>query len=862
MQRAAGHRVWLGATVALLFGLALTWGLLRFGAAETAILYRLFLVLSIPTALTLLTPARRIATDWRVQGVALFGVLLLALVALQPTLEARGSLHLAVGWMALWLALGLSLESSNLRRFLIVVLVLLGALEAFYGLIQSVGGVDYIGDYFRNRGRIATGTLINRNHFAALLNMLLPLAVGLLFTARARKGQRPATRSESLAKTWIVLLGCSVMGAAVVLSQSRGGTLSLLMTLLFMALLLSMGRRKVPRHGLSAVAAMVLLFLVVGMGAAFGLEALMERFGSLDESLSRVEVYHDSLDMIGDSPLVGVGPGMYRWTFRTYQTTQPNRLYDHAHNDYLETAVEWGVPLAVLAWGFVFWRLYRSAVLFLVARDPRHQGLALGTAGALFSILIHSLVDFGLRIPAILMVFACVVALSWSLDSMAVRGLEGAGGRVGPAVSLSLRVVLIATLLMAGWVVLQRSRAIQMAQPEEGVAGLERAVRIDPEASEHHYLLGMAYRDLPGTGDPASALEQLRAAVRLNPYAWRYWLELSRMQELIGEMEQAEESLGVAVRLNPGSGAYRWRLANLMLRQGSIDRAVDELTEAVRLESILAEPAVALLLKIGLEEDGIRQLLPADRPALLRLLHSMVSLARRSASAPVVTPPEATALLEEIWSRLLGDPEPMTVDGGRNYVAHLIHSGEYVKARQAWIDLARINGLTDAEFEQGRNRVWNGGFEIETMGSPLGWQIGRSAAYEVRRTGGGELDDPAALEIEFLGSENLDFTQVAQTLILQPGATYRLSLKMRVAGLGTDQGMFIEVLAREPSALLVTTEPLLGTTDWTAVEAEFDVPEGSGQALIRLRRRPSQQIDNRLRGQLWVDSVKIEPVSP
>ncbi|MGB5550082.1 MAG: O-antigen ligase family protein, partial [Thermoanaerobaculia bacterium] len=617
MRHAASHRAWLGAAVALVFGLALTWGLWRFGAAETSTLYRLFLLLSIPTLLALLTPPWRAAMDLRLLAVGLLGLVLLGLVGVQPTLESLGSLHLAVGWIALWLGLWLSLRSSTQRQFLIVVLVLLGALEAFYGLVQSVGGIDYIGDYFRNRGRIATGTLINRNHFAALLNLLLPLALGLLFAARARKRERPATRSESLAKTWIVLLGCSVMGVAVLLSQSRGGTLSLLMTLLFMALLLSMSRRKVSRRGLSGVAAVVLLFLVVGMGAAFGLEALLERFGQLDENLSRVEVYDDTLKMIGDSPLTGVGPGMYRWAFRSYQRTQADRLYDHAHNDYLETAAEWGMPLAALAWSFVLWRFFRSSVLSLSAHDPRQQGLALGAAGALFSILIHSLVDFSLQIPAILMVFACVVALSWSLEAASSRRAA-----FGPTASVALRVLLIAALLFAGWAVLQRSRAIRAAQPERGVAGLERAVEIDPEAPEHHFLLGMAYRDLPGTGDPISAWTQLRTAVRRNPYAWRYWLELSRMQELMGEIDEAERSLRVAVKLNPSSGAYRWRLANLLLRHRSAEEAVAEVAEAVHLEPQLAEPAVALLLKSGVNDGVIRELLPTDRSSLLRLLRS------------------------------------------------------------------------------------------------------------------------------------------------------------------------------------------------------------------------------------------------
>jgi hypothetical protein len=85
---------------------------------------------------------------------------------------------------------------------------------------------------------------------------------------------------------------------------------------------------------------------------------------------------------------------------------------------------------------------------------------------------------------------------------------------------------------------------------------------------------------------------------------------------------------------------------------------------------------------------------------------------------------------------------------------------------------------------------------------------------------------------------------------------------MRTEDLSTDQGVFVEVLAREPKGLLVRTEPVLGSSDWTVAEAEFEVPEGSGQAMIRLRRRESQQIDNRLRGKVWLDSVRIEQVNP
>jgi O-antigen ligase len=107
---------------------------------------------------------------------------------------------------------------------------------------------------------------------------------------------------------------------------------------------------------------------------------------------------------------------MYRWRFRPYQSIDTLRLYDHAHNDYLESAAEWGIPLALLAWGFVLWRFSRCVAIFLASRDPERRGLALGCSAAIFSILTHSLVDFTLQIPALLMLFCAVLGLAWSLD--------------------------------------------------------------------------------------------------------------------------------------------------------------------------------------------------------------------------------------------------------------------------------------------------------------------------------------------------------------------------------------------------------------------------------------------------------------
>ncbi len=410
------RRGWVTALVALVFGLVLAWGMLRFGGAETAILYRIFLLLLVPGTLAVVgLPMRRLASP-RFVLVLVVGLLLLGGVALKPNLEGRGYVHLTVGWLALFLTLRVGLGNRSLIRFMAYVLILLGAVEALYGLAQAIGGVDFIGSYYRGSGRIATGTLINQNHFAGMLNMTLPLGLGILFSRYASRRRRDEPRSESLAVIWIVILASSLMGLAVLLSQSRGGTISLIATLLFLTFLLGFGRKLSRGRNLSGMVAWVLLATILGLGLVVGVDALLDRFGRLDQDLERFTIYSDTLEMIGDEPVTGVGPGMYRWRFRPYQTVDVARLYDHAHNDYLESAAEWGVPLALLVWGFVLWRFSRTVTVFLTSRDSERRGLALGCSAAIFSILTHSLVDFTLQIPALLMLFCTILGLAWCLD--------------------------------------------------------------------------------------------------------------------------------------------------------------------------------------------------------------------------------------------------------------------------------------------------------------------------------------------------------------------------------------------------------------------------------------------------------------
>ena len=131
-----------------------------------------------------------------------------------------------------------------------------------------------------------------------------------------------------------------------------------------------------------------------------------------------MRTYLDTLKMVGDHPLLGVGPNMYKWRFREYQSSEAQVWYDYAHNDYLQMAAEWGLPLALLFWGFVIHQFLNAAKRFLEDRENLwKQGLALGCTAAIFSILLHSFVDFNLYIPVNWMLFCGILGLAFAEDA-------------------------------------------------------------------------------------------------------------------------------------------------------------------------------------------------------------------------------------------------------------------------------------------------------------------------------------------------------------------------------------------------------------------------------------------------------------
>jgi O-antigen ligase len=174
----------------------------------------------------------------------------------------------------------------------------------------------------------------------------------------------------------------------------------------------------------------LILLLLAGSAVLMiwmGPEPVFSRFAALSDQQGpgaaggRLAVWADTLRLIGERPLAGIGLGAFESAYTKVQTVDVNARVDHAHNDYLQIAAELGVPAVLLFWAMIFSLASRTARACWIPASRARHAIALGATGALAALLLHSLTDFNLYIPANGLVFAVVLGLGSGNGTAAER---------------------------------------------------------------------------------------------------------------------------------------------------------------------------------------------------------------------------------------------------------------------------------------------------------------------------------------------------------------------------------------------------------------------------------------------------------
>jgi len=268
-------------------------------------------------------------------------------------------------------------------------------LVAGFGILQHLtfNGKLY---WFRELkyGGIPFGPYANRNHFAGFVELVLPMSLVPLLLGRVRR--------ERLA---IVCMLAIIPLSALLLSASRGGIISLAAELAFLTLVMILRRTAGP-HLVAGGVVLLLAFLTV---AWLGVNQVLSRFSSLQTlevtQDKRASMRHGTWRIFLDHPLIGTGLGTLQQVYPPYETLYDGKIVNHTHNDYLEALATTGILGAVTCAWFIA-TLFTSALGFLKLGDNSFANtFRLSGWTGCWGLLVHSLVDFNLHIPANLLLF-------------------------------------------------------------------------------------------------------------------------------------------------------------------------------------------------------------------------------------------------------------------------------------------------------------------------------------------------------------------------------------------------------------------------------------------------------------------------
>lgn len=485
------------------------------------------------------------AAAWGRAGLLAGGVLLLLGMA---WLGRRWG-DAALGWLALgaaWLAGAVALYCLQATDWATV------GLDS--GLLRRLAlGLQGV------RPTLVLPDTVNLNVAGAALAVLLPIGgAGVVWGVRqARTGRR--------AVALLSALPVGVAGATLILTESRGAWLGLAAGLAA-ALLgwLALRRDAAGSRGRRRLAIVVLTLFGLLSAAAFAIavaQPQMARWLGNVSGASRPELWRDMLALVRDYPWTGSGLGSTLMVDATYVRLLHVGFIYHAHNLFLQVAIEQGLPGLVTFMAILALAAYR----LLVRATP--GVLALGALAALVVLVVNGLVDAGLyasRLAPLLF-----VAPGFALAVAAAQGpLPAAQGEGAPAPRWWLWGAAAALLVVAVLLVLPGSRATGQANlGAVAQSRAELAVYRWPDVGIQDELRRLEMVDL------APAIGYYQAALALDPNNVTANRRLGQIELSRGELAAARVHLERAYAVAPGERATRQLLAEVYAVTGEVDRA-------------------------------------------------------------------------------------------------------------------------------------------------------------------------------------------------------------------------------------------------------------------------------------------------
>ncbi|MBN8731813.1 MAG: O-antigen ligase family protein [Acidobacteria bacterium] len=286
-------------------------------------------------------------------------------------------------WSALTAAFVLSARlcaSAERRHLLLTAFGSLAAALGWFALIQPFAGVLGLPFLISAAPDAYAASFANRNMYACFAELALPVLLWL--------GLRNGV------PRWHWLVHAGVLACSVLLSGSRSGALLIFSECVLFAFVFTRGQRLYWKLAFGAAAAALLA------AVALSDSSLLVRLQYGDPLVFRKQIYLSGMDMLADRPLAGFGLGAFSAAYPAYALFDNGRFVNLAHNDWLQIAVEAGLPGLAL--------LVTFAALLLAA-----LGRSRWAYGVPF-VMVHAIFDFPLHRIGVAAWFMVLAGALWA----------------------------------------------------------------------------------------------------------------------------------------------------------------------------------------------------------------------------------------------------------------------------------------------------------------------------------------------------------------------------------------------------------------------------------------------------------------
>ena len=375
----------------------------------------------------------------------------------------------------------------------------------------------------------------------------------------------------------------------------------------------------------------------------------------------------------------------------------------------------------------------------------------------------------------------------------------------------------------------------------EELPKLELAVRLSPGNADYRHRLGRYFEFV--AGDPQSAIDSLRGAVKLNPHDARYWFDLAGAYQVTGDISDQRMALDRALQAEPTAPDVAWEAANFFLIDGEIDRALREFHVVIENDISLVDPALRACWRVRPDADALLHDVVPARPDTL-IAFSNLLRSKQEVDGSIKTWDRLAQLHQKFENRYLYD-----------YVRYLLLEVRRPEAAMsAWEETADALGLS-AYMPTEDNLIVNGDFSLDILNGGFDWTYSN-------RNGVRPLLDPSAfreghrsLSLTFEGP-GINDAGIQQLIPVHSSTTYDFFAYYKSADFEGAGGPQIVLRDAYTGAPLFASEPLNDADFWKEVHSKVTTPKSTNLLLLSIERFPA---GSPIRGKLWLDDFELSP---